>query len=376
LGKHVALVEPNYYSQFPPIGLLKLSTYHRMQGDTTELLRKSAVPKKYPDIVHITSLFTWAWKPVWTAVRFYKTWYSNAEVSLGGLYASLLPDHARLSGADFVYTGLFKEAEDLMPDYSLVPKWMSSIIFSSRGCNRKCPYCAVPRLEGQICNSKKSIKHLVWPGHTNIVLFDNNILASPTWKDIFDELIEMQLKVDFNQGLDARLLTEEAAEIISQMKTHTIRLGYDTENVGKSVKRAIDLLESKGISKREILVYALYNFTDSPDSFYERVKDVLNWGAACYPMRFEPLNTLKKNTFVSKKWTRELLDLVQRARRVIGYGGAFPPYKGLVNKFNRAESFEEAFSLYPEKRTRTTLTIKQQNPCNRNQYQLGTSRAE
>ena len=355
MTKHVLLVEPNYYSQYPPIGLLKLSTYHKQMGDTTELVRKNKFPKKTPDLIYVTSLFTWAWKPVWKAIRTFKAWFPEIEIWLGGLYASLLPDHARLSGADRIYQGIFKEAEDLIPDYSLVPNWNGSIVFASRGCNNNCVYCAVPRLEGKIHSCKKSIKHLIWPGHTKLIFFDNNILASPYWRNIFDEVIELGLTVDFNQGLDSRLLSEEAAQKMSKMKMPIVRLAYDLPSQKIFVKRVISRLHKNGISKRDILVYALYNFTESPDEFFERTREVLGWGAACYPMRFQPCDTLKKNSYVSKKWDEKRLDMVQRARRVIGYGGAFPPYEGLIKKLEKAHNFDEAFALWPAQRNKLKL---------------------
>jgi len=338
--------------------LLKLSTYHKQMKDTTELVRRNKFPKKAPDLIYVTSLFTWAWKPVWKAVRTFKAWFPDAEVWLGGLYASLLPDHARLSGADRIYQGIFYEAEDLMPDYSLVPDWDGSIIFASRGCNNKCVFCAVPRLEGRIHSCQRSIRHLIWPDHKKVIFFDNNVLASPFWRNIFDEVIELGLTVDFNQGLDSRLLSEEAAQKISRMKIPVVRLAYDSPSQKPFVKRAIDSLHENGVSKREILVYTLFNFTESPDEFFDRVRHILGWGAVCYPMRFQPCDTLEKNSYVSKKWDKRRLSMIQSARRVIGYGGAFPPYQGLVNKFEKAQDFDEAFALWPVKENKVKSETK------------------
>jgi len=350
LKKHIVLVEPNYYSPFPPIALLKLSAYHKEKGDTTELVRKNGFPKQKPDLVYVTSLYTWAWRPVWRAVRIFKAWFPETELWLGGLYATLLPEHAKLSGADKIYRGIFREAEDLLPDYSLVPDWNGSIVFASRGCNKKCSFCAVPLLEGKIHAVKPSIKKYIWPGHTRIIFFDNNILATKCWKQIFDEVVELGLEVDFNQGLDAGLLTDEAAEKISKMKIPRIRLAYDTPSDKKHVERAINMLAEHGIRRRKVLVYALFNHTESPEDYLERVKDILRWGAVCYPMRFQPCYTTEKNSYVSPKWTVKRLDLLQKARRVIGYGGAFPPYEGLIKKLESAKTFEEAFSLRPPRR--------------------------
>jgi len=124
------LVEPDYYTKYPSLGLLKLSAYHKCRGDSTEFVRGCKLVLKKPSRIYVTSLFTWAWKPVWQTVKHYKALYPKADLWLGGLYVSLLPDHASLSGADHVYKGLFKEAENLMPDYSLLPSQDGRILLS------------------------------------------------------------------------------------------------------------------------------------------------------------------------------------------------------------------------------------------------------
>lgn len=345
----ILLVEPDYYSRYPPLGLLKLATYHRLNGDSVELVRGCSYPQHKPHLIYVTSLFTWAWKPVWDAVRFYKEKYPNVKVRLGGIYASLMPGHAKLSGVDRIHTGVYKKVENLMPAYDLVPEWDGSIIYTSRGCNRKCPFCAVWRIEGQINSCRRSIKHLLYHKHTRVILWDNNFLQNQYWSKILDELIESKKLVDFNQGVDARLVIEEFAEKISQIKLLCIRISYDSKEVGEYVERAIELINSYGIRKRKIGVYILYNYLDTPEDFFERVKNVLNWGAVAFIMRFQPLDTLKRNEYVGSKWDKERLELVAKFRRIYGFGGVFPPYKWLVDRFNKTSTFERAFQL-PEKR--------------------------
>lgn len=340
---HILLVEPSYYTRYPPLGLLKLASYHRLKGDTVELVRGSLTPNRKPDRVYVTSLFTWGWKEVWQAVWFHKNLYPTAEVWLGGIYASLMPEHARLSGADYVHIGLFEEAEDLLPAYDLVPQWKSSIMFASRGCPNHCPFCAVPRLEGELSCLKFSIRHLVYPGYKRIVFWDNNILAAPNWKSIATEIMELGSEVDFNQGLDAVYVTQEVAETLSKMKMPCVRLSYDYKGKGKYVKKAIELITSQGIRGREIFVFVLYNFKDSPEDFFERVKNVLSWGAVVFPMRFEPLDSIARNKHVSLRWDKHRLEMVEKVRRVLGFSGTLPPYSYLVRRFSEATSFDEAF---------------------------------
>ena len=98
-----------------------------------------------------------------------------------------------------------------------------------------------------------------------------------------------------------------------------------------------------------MIVYVLYNFQDSPEEFLERLCDLMEWGVVAYPMRFEPLDSLKKNQHIGARWTAEQLEMIAQARRVIGYGGAFPPHEGLRKKFLEARNFEEAFTLRPIK---------------------------
>ncbi len=355
---HILLVEPDYYTRYPPLGLLKLGAHHRAKGDSVDLVRSPNTPRARPDAIYVTSLFTYAWRPVHEAVQLYKTMYPEAKVWLGGIYASLLPEHAELSGADEVHVGLFPEAEALMPAYDLVPEWKSTILFASRGCIRRCGFCSVPKLEGRPSDFRYGMRGLLYPGHKSMTFWDNNILGNPNWREVFDEVAEWGIEVDFNQGLDGRLLTEEVADKVARCKMRTIRLAYDYIGVGPYIEKAIHRLRELGVSPKKIVVYTLFNYVDDPENFFHRVRDLLNWGAVCYPMRFEPLTSLDKNKYVSPKWDAERLSQVARARRVMGYAGAFPPYKGLLEKFNRAEDFDEAFFLRPIVKEKSVAPVR------------------
>jgi hypothetical protein len=284
-------------------------------------------------------------------VKFYKRRFPGVKIVLGGIYASLLPDHAKTSGADDVFVGLYSPAEMEMPDYDIVTDtWDDgSILFASRGCIRKCGFCSVPKLEGPPNALKYSLTGFIHPHHTKVILWDNNILGNANWRTIFDELQTLGLTVDFNQGLDARLVTDEVAERLSHLKMETIRLAYDYHGIGPAVGKAIERLKANGINPRKIVVYTLYNYVDDPEDLYQRIMDLFHWGAISYPMRFEPLCSLQKNKYVGTNWTADNLEKVMRARAVIGYAGTFPPYDPLVRKFERAGCFDEAFRLEPPK---------------------------
>lgn len=353
----ILLVEPNYYTQYPPLGLLKLSTLYKSRGHEVRFVRGLALVARFvPDEIKVTSLFTWSWRPVWEAVAFYRALFPKAKVSLGGVYASLTPDHARQCGAHEVHTGLIPEAEDLLPDYSLVPEWhakrQASIVFSSRGCIRKCSFCAVPALEGKPFQSRPStrIRHLVHPDHKRVILWDNNILGEAHWREVVAELKEIGAEADFNQGLDARLVTDESAKALAEINLPTLRLAYDFVNMRDAMKKCVMTLR-KALTRnryRHVCCYVLYNYKDTPQDLYERVRDLLAWGVAAYPMRYQPLSgefAFDKDSYIAPTWTARELEMVANARRVIGFGGAFPPYDGLMKKFRDASGFDDAFGL-------------------------------
>jgi len=357
---HVLLVEPKYYTKYPPIGLLKLATYHKQRGDTVEIVRGCMLPQKKADKVYVTSLFTYAWQPVHDAVRYYMAIYPKAHVILGGIYASLMPEHAMQCKPDEIHLGVLPEVDGLLPDYSLVSvlpwKWENkSILFASRGCIRNCKFCAVPRLEGKIYQTISSVRHLIYYNHDTVILWDNNFLASKRWREILQELQEIRvtkngnshkLRVDFNQGLDCRLIKNlDVAAELKKTGVNPIRLAYDNKNEKKALEQAIKKLVEVGYKGKSILVYTLYNYLDKPQDFWERVCDLLEWRVVIYPMRFEPLNSLEKNKHISPGWTKTQLDMVAKAQRVIGDNGTFVPFEAMRRKIIDAKNFDEAFQL-------------------------------
>lgn len=322
----------------------------------------------HPDAIEITSLFTYAWKPVHDAISFYHERYPDATIRVGGIYATLMAEQVR---ARFpfvsIHQGLYDSAESNLPAYDLLlgidrwKGWDTSIVFTSRGCIRKCPFCVVPRIEGRLRATVDDVQRFLYPDYRRVTIWDNNFFASPNWRSILQDLRDTGLVVDFNQGLDARLMDEEKAALLADFKPSIIRMAFDTPGQRKAITAAVQSLANAGIRKRNISFYILYNFFnpknrkgDSPTDFLERIRYVAGLGCISYPMRYEPPTSLQKNCFVSPLWSEGQLELVAKARRVLGFGGAFPPYEGLVRKFGAAKSFEDAFGLRPVMTTGTS----------------------
>jgi hypothetical protein len=124
-------------------------------------------------------------------------------------------------------------------------------------------------------------------------------------------------------------------------------MSYGVPAEKKALSKAIPALKNIGFKFKEV-EYVLYNFQDSPQDFLNKLCELAEWGVVAYPMRYKSLDSLKKNQHVDVKWTSQQLEMVAHARRVIGYGGAFPTHDGLRKKFLGAKDFEEAFTLRPE----------------------------
>lgn len=176
--KKVLLIDPNFprasksrnHKDLLPVGLLKIGTYLKSRNIKTKLIRLTSTDnneeelKKFnPDLVLITSVFTYWAKEVKFAVEFSKKIFPKTDVMVGGIFASLLPDICKdFTKCDYIHQGIVKCAECLPPDYSLLENNGDDINFqiihSSRGCNRRCKYCGVYKIEPQF-TCKKSIEN-------------------------------------------------------------------------------------------------------------------------------------------------------------------------------------------------------------------------
>lgn len=357
----ILLVEPAYYTMYPPLGLLKLGKLEERAWNEVELVRGTVEPRTEPDKIYITSLFTFTWKPVHDAIAYYHARFPAAEIHVGGIYATLMPHHI---AAAFPYvrlhSGLVWEAEDVLPAYHLLQQverwkdWNKSILFTTRGCIRKCPFCVVPKMEGGMKQTRKSILPLIHTDHDEVVIWDNDFLASPYARDVLCELRDGGYRVDFNQGLDARLMTEDFAGILADLRMPTVHMAYDWPWEGPFIKKAIGFMGDAGYRTKNLIFYVLHNFYDfqyqkgdTPVDFLRRLQDLMLWRASAYPMRFIPLDSLSRSGFVSPLWSAEELEMIAEARRVLGVRGTFVYFDALAGKFQGSRTLAEAMGLRP-----------------------------
>jgi len=166
--------------------------------------------------------------------------------------------------------------------------------FTTRGCPNACPFCAVPKIEG----SFRELRN--WP--VRPIVCDNNLLSSS--RVHFDRVINA-LKtmpwVDFNQGLDARLFKPHHADRLAELRHVKVRFAFDHRSTENKVADAVALTRRKGL--KNISIYCLIGFRDTPEDARYRLEKVRSWGIRPNPMRYQPLDAIKKNNYVAPNWT-------------------------------------------------------------------------
>ncbi len=172
--------------------------------------------------------------------------------------------------------------------------------FTTRGCTRRCPFCAVPKIEGAFRELED------WPDRP--IVCDNNLLAaSGAHLDrVFDRL-EGHEWCDFNQGLDTRLLTDYHAERIGRLKAPIVRLALDNKNCYEAWSTAFDRLRTAGIPKSAIRSYVIVAFRTDPADAWERCEFVEDHGVLALPQWYHALDALEHNVVTPEQtawgWT-------------------------------------------------------------------------
>lgn len=390
--ERILLIEPNYKNKYPPIGLMKISTYFKNKGDFVQF-HKGLLPQMETstfDKVFVTTLFTFDFEMCVQTIKYYIAIVGSANVYVGGIAATIMPEKfieaipninllkgqmtsSKMMGyADDINIDILELDYDILWDVSYeYPAADSYFIYTSRGCPRKCSFCAVKTLEPTFYDCDNIVQQVqrvdeCFGIKKNLLIMDNNILYSEHFEDTIDELINLGFDnknnkvkkcntmkyyikslaarvkegrkkesllarirkelngikysrisnkdsallkvvcedleklsddvlierlfanrefledfferyhyhkvsryVDFNQGLDARLFTEEKAKKMAQIAIKPCRIAFDDLNIQKDYFDAMERAVKFGIT--HFSNYLLYNYKETPEELWKRL---------------------------------------------------------------------------------------------------------
>lgn len=270
----------------------------------------------------------------WTGIRFIKGLLDHSPAMSLRLTSEDGPEvaengHRSIESYPPYYGWLTDERRDETYPYRY-PVEDAYIGYASRGCVRKCKFCGVPTLEGEqkiLRNMKNWIDDIRRTSGVkrDLILMDNNVTAAPNYKEIMAEIRDLgfnsgamqenprtgklrQRRVDFNQGVDARILVKSPM-YLKEMATIAIkplRIAFDHIGMKKVYARAVEMAADVGIG--EISNYMLYNFRDGPDDLYARMRVNMELNQRCgvrvwsFPMRYQPVTYIDRS-YVGPRWT-------------------------------------------------------------------------
>lgn len=349
--RKILLVEPNYKNKYPPLGLMKIATYHKLRGDLVEFTKGIDNTKFFTkwDRIYISTLFTFHWDITLKTITAYMNIVKSPEqIFVGGVLATLFSEELANKLGITVIAGLIDKpgvldsdssyiVDHLMPSYEILKQAKydykvdnAYIAYATRGCPNSCDFCAVRIIEPNFKHYvplKRQINALeeVYGPRKDLLLLDNNVLASNKLDLIIKEIILLGFQrgakffgrkryVDFNQGIDIRLINKQKMKLLSKIELFPLRYAFDNITLKKSYIEKVQLAKNYGFSR--ISTYVLYNYNDTPKDFYERIRtsvllnEKINTKIYSFPMKYIPLNA-KNRKFIGKNWCKRLIRGIQ-----------------------------------------------------------------
>jgi hypothetical protein len=279
--------------KLPNLALMRLSTWHKQQGDQVTLVQNLAGLPDATDRVYASSIFTRS---------------STRREQIAALY----PD-ALTGGTGYRFKSQLAEVitdcdPDLLPlDYSHYPTFTASIGYSQRGCRLDCSFCRMKTREGD-ARSVHTL-HEIWRGDTfprHIHLLDNDFFGQSEWKERLTEAREGKFKLSFTQGINIRLVNEEQARMLADtgywddaFKIRRLYTAWDNIGDERLFKSGVEMLQKAGIPPRRLLVYMLVGFKGSKDDpnklnqpetekeVLYRINELKALGCRPYPMVYD-----------------------------------------------------------------------------------------
>lgn len=267
---------------FPNIPLMKLSAWHKQNGDSVEWYEP--LLSGHMDKVYLSKVFSFT--------NDYQYPIGADEIIKGGSGYCI-----DLINGKEVYNkekdiNLADWIEHIYPDYSIYPLLTENTAFGrlTLGCPRGCSFCHTGVKDG-LCSKKVANLSEFWNGQKNIVLIDQNILACKDWKELLQQLIDSKSNVEFNGGLDIRLMTEEKAEMVKRIKQKIIHFAWDKYQEKEMIIPKFEMFKKiSGFSERKMIVYTIVNYDTTLEQDIERVMILKELGYWAYIMIYNKEN--------------------------------------------------------------------------------------
>lgn len=249
---------------FPNLALMKISAYHRARGDRV----------------------SWAWSNVEHFDLVYKsrvfddTYTTEDETAINA-------DQVIAGGTGYGLDNRLPDCiEHQYPDYSIYPQHPEAYGFLTRGCPRNCPFCIVGQKEGLRSHQVADLSEF-WRGQEKIKLLDPNLLASPDHEQLLQQLIASRAKVDFTQGLDARMVTADNAQLLRKVRAKRFHFAWDQEQDSDRVLAGLQQITHSGILPWRLSVYVLTNYDTNFAFDLHRVYTLRAMGMDPYVMIYD-----------------------------------------------------------------------------------------
>lgn len=427
MSKNILLIEPGYKNKYPPLGLMKISSYHKKKGDNVVFAKGKVkeLRERHWDRIYVTTLFTFYWNKTIDTIKYYYNSVSHpSSIFVGGVMATILEDDLRkvpeIDGIT-ILSGLLDKpgilgndnivVDTLIPDYDIInpeknkflnyiyPVQDAYIAYTTRGCIRSCSFCAVPKIEPEyksyipIKDQIDNINNL-YGSRRNLILLDNNILASKDLEKIINELVDLgfgvdnnnytyyrngrkitvKRYVDFNQGTDARLINKDTIKLLSKLSVSPLRIAFDYADE-KSINNYVNAVRLAAEHGFKVLSnYILFNYKDTPEDFYKRLeinvklneefeKKNLNTRIWSFPMKYSPVSgeRCRDRKYIGENWNAKLLRGIQCVLNAT-HGVVGPKKEFFYKAFGRnIEEFYEILYM-PE----DFIIYRDENICNGN----------
>lgn len=266
---------------YPNLPLMKISAWHKERGDHVEWYEP--LFSGHMDKVYMSKVFSF------TPDYAYPIDADEIEKGGSGYCISLV------DGKEVYDTskdkGLPYEIEHIYPDYSLYPEMTKDTAygFLTRGCPRGCGFCHVGKKEGR-CSYKVADLSEFWRGQKNIVLCDPNILACPDHIELLEQLRDSKAMVDFNQGLDIRMVNDRNMALLKEIRLKSIHFAFDRWQDKDIVEPKLrEFAEKTGFTRNKghVMVYILTNYDTTLEQDLYRIQLCRELNFSPYPMIYD-----------------------------------------------------------------------------------------